>query len=73
MIVLPQWDLLIVLETSSKLPYEHLWETSLKYLTLKMVFLTAMASAGRCSELQALVFNPQYIQFKPKVAGVIAL
>ena len=29
-----------------------------------------MASAGRCSKLQALVFDPQYIQFKPKGAGV---
>ena len=29
-----------------------------------------MASGGRCSELQALVFDPQYIQFKPKGAGV---
>ena len=29
-----------------------------------------MASAGRRSELQALVFDLQYIQFKPKEAGV---
>ena len=29
-----------------------------------------MASAGRHSELQALVFDPQYIQFNPKGAGV---
>ena len=29
-----------------------------------------MASAGRCSKLQALVFDPHYIQFKPKGAGV---
>ena len=29
-----------------------------------------MASAGRGSELQALVFDPQYIQTKPKGAGV---
>ena len=29
-----------------------------------------MASAGRCSELQALVFDPKFIQFKPKGAGV---
>ena len=29
-----------------------------------------MAPAGRRSELQALVFDPQYIQFKPKGAGV---
>ena len=30
-----------------------------------------MASAGRRSELQALVFDPHYIQFKPKGAGVM--
>ena len=29
-----------------------------------------MASGGRRSKLQALVFDPQYIQFKPKGAGV---
>ena len=34
------------------------------------IVVLAMASAGRRSELQALVFDPQYIQFKPKGAGV---
>ena len=29
-----------------------------------------MSSGGRLSELQALVFDPLYIQFKPKGAGV---
>ena len=29
-----------------------------------------MASAGRHSELQALVCDPKYIQFEPKGAGV---
>ena len=29
-----------------------------------------MASAVRCSELQALVFDLQCIQFKPKGAGI---
>ena len=29
-----------------------------------------MTSAGRRSELQALVFDPQYFQIKPKEAGV---
>ena len=56
--VLPQWDLGIVLEAVSKPPYEPLREASLKHLTLKTVFLLAMASAGRCSELQTLVFDP---------------
>ena len=60
--VLPQWDLGIVL---SKPPYEPLREAFLKHLTLKTVFLLTMASGGggggRRSELQALVFDPQYI------------
>ena len=68
--VLPQCDLGIVLEALSKLSYEPQREASLKHLTLKTVFLLAMASAGRCSELQALVFDLQYLQFKPKGAGV---
>ena len=68
--VLPQLHLGIVLEALSKSPYEARREASLKHLTLKTVFLLAMASAGRRSELQALVFDPQYIQFKPKAARV---
>ena len=71
--VLLQWDLGIFLEAVSKPPYEPLREASLKHLTLKTVFLLAMASAGRRSELQALVFDPQYtlytvlmIRFKPR-------
>ena len=67
--VLPQWDLGIVLEALSKPPYEPLREASLKQLTLKTVFLIAMASAGRRIELQASLFEPQYMQFKPKGAG----
>ena len=68
--VLPQLDLGIVLEALSKPPYEPRREASFKHLTLKTVFLLSMASAGRRSELQALVFDPQYIHFKPKGAGV---
>ena len=69
-LVLPQWGLGIVLVALSKPPYEPLREASLKHLTLKTVFLLAMASGGRCSELQALVFDPQYSQFKQKGTGV---
>ena len=50
--ILPQWNKGIVLEALSKA------------LTLKTVFPLPMASAGRRSELQASVFDPQYIQFK---------
>ena len=68
--VFPQWDLGIVLEALSKPPREPLREASFKHLTLKSVFLLAMASAERRSELQALRFDQNYIQFKPKGAGV---
>ena len=68
--VLPLWDLDIILEELSKPPYVPLGEASLKHLTLKTVFLLAMASARGRSELQALVFDLQYIQFKAKGAGV---
>ena len=68
--VLPQWDLGVVLEALSKPPYEPLREASFKHLTLKTVFLLAMASAGRRSELHALRFDQNYIKFKPKGAGV---
>ena len=68
--VLPQWDLGVVLEALSKSPYEPLREASFKHLTLKTVFLLAMASAGRRSELDALRFDQNSIQFKPKGAGV---
>ena len=69
--VLPQYDLGIVLDALSRHPYELLREASLKHLTLKTVFLLAMASAGIRSELQALVFDQNYIQFKPMGAGVM--
>ena len=68
--VLPQSVLGIVLEALSKPPYESQREASLKHLNLKTVFLLAMASARRCSKLQALVFDLQYIQFKPKGVSV---
>ena len=68
--VLPQWDLGVVLEALNKPPYDPLRESSFKHLTLKTVFLLAMASAGRRSELHALRFDQNYIQFKPKGAGV---
>ena len=60
----------LVLEALNKPPYEPLWDSSLKHLTFKTLFLLAMVSAGRRSELQALVFDQKYIQFKPKGASV---
>ena len=51
------WDLGVVLEALSKPPNEPFRGTFIKHLTYQMVFLLAIASAGRGSELQ--VFDPQ--------------
>jgi hypothetical protein len=53
----PKWNLTLVLETLITAPYEPLEEASLKFLTHKCVFLLALASAKRVSELQALSGN----------------
>ena len=62
--VLPEWDLGIVLEALAKPPYNPLREASLKHLTYK--WSSAMALAGRRSELHGLVIDSKYIQFKPQ-------
>ena len=51
---IPKWNLTLVLETLIKEPYEPLESAPLKFLTHKCVFLIALASAKRVSELQAL-------------------
>ncbi|XP_029451017.1 heterogeneous nuclear ribonucleoprotein A1 isoform X1 [Rhinatrema bivittatum] len=50
----PSWSLNLVLEGLTVAPFEPLRRASLKDLTLKTVFLVAIASARRVSELQAL-------------------
>ena len=60
---LPQWDLGIVLEAPLR-------EPSFRHFTLKTVFLLTMFSVGRRSELHALRFDQNCIQFKPNGAGV---
>ena len=60
---LPQWDLGIVLEAPLR-------EPSFRHFTLITVFLLTMFSVGRRSELHALRFDQNCIQFKPNGAGV---
>ncbi len=55
--VAPQWNVLLVLHALTKPPFEPIAKCELKFLTLKSVFLVALAS-GRCrSELHALFFR----------------
>ena len=52
--LLPDWDLQKVLNMLQKSPFEPLKYTSLKHLTYKTIFLVAITTFRRCSDLQAL-------------------
>jgi hypothetical protein len=69
-LTIPSWDLGVVMSALRCAPYEPLGSAPLKELTFKTVFLLAMASGGRRSELQALMFDDNYCQFAPFGAQV---
>lgn len=50
----PSWDLPLVLQAFTGPPFEPLRESSLMYLSQKVVFLVVITSARRISELAAL-------------------
>ncbi|KAE8608813.1 hypothetical protein XENTR_v10011612 [Xenopus tropicalis] len=59
----PPWSLPLVLLSLSMVPFEPLEEISIWLLTLKTLFLLAIASAARACELQALSCDPDKISF----------
>jgi len=52
--LVPEWDIEVVLKALQKKPFEPLKKASLKMLTFKTVFLVAISSFRRCSDLQSL-------------------
>ena len=50
---IPSWNLSLVLHQLTKVPFEPLKEASLKHLTFKTVFLLALGSGKRRSEIHA--------------------
>ena len=54
---IPTWDLSLVLLALTKSPFEPLSKASLKILTLKTVFLMALASGKRRSEIHSWTFK----------------
>ena len=50
---IPSWNLSLVLHQLTKAPFEPLKEASLKHLTVKTVFLLALGSGKRRSEIHA--------------------
>ena len=53
----PSWNLSLVLHQLTKAPFEPMRKASLKHLTLKTVFLLALGSGKRCSEIHAWLYK----------------
>ena len=64
--LLPEWDLHVVLNMLENSPFEPLEQISLKELTLKTVFLTAITTFRRCSDLQALRIDEHLMRIQNK-------
>lgn len=60
--LIPEWDIEKVLGMLSKAPFEPLQDISLKYLTWKSVFLTAISTFRRCSDIQALRMDEGFMK-----------
>ena len=54
---IPSWDLALVLDALSRPPFEPLGEVTMANLTVKTVFLVALATAKRRSEIHAIVME----------------
>lgn len=60
--ILPQWDLSLVLQCLLKDPFEPIQSVTLKHLTFKTVFLTALATGKRRSELHAMCHDSNHFK-----------
>lgn len=67
--LVPEWDLHLVLNILSKAPFEPMHKISLKFLTWKTVFLTAISTFRRCSDIQALRTDIGFMSILPE--GII--
>uniref|UniRef100_A0A803K2V7 Core-binding (CB) domain-containing protein n=1 Tax=Xenopus tropicalis TaxID=8364 RepID=A0A803K2V7_XENTR len=61
---IPPWDLNLVLKALLEPPFEPLESVELQFLTWKTVFLVAIASIRRVSELGALSCSPPFLIFQ---------
>ena len=54
---IPSWNLSLVLHQLTKAPFEPLRKASLKHLTFKIIFLLALGSGKRRSEIHAWLYK----------------
>ena len=65
--LLPEWDLKLVLNLLKKPPFEPLCLAPLKYLTWKTVFLIAITTFRRSSDIQALTLGCGNVSIQNRV------
>ncbi len=62
---LPSWDLALVLRALRIAPFEPLQSVELKFLSMKTLLLTALASIKRVGDLQAFSVDESCLEFGP--------
>ncbi len=62
---LPSWDLALVLRALITAPFEPLQSVELKFLSMKILLLTALASIKRVGDLQAFSADDSCLEFGP--------
>ena len=67
----PNWDLSWILVCLQKAPFEPLHKASRVYVTIKTAFLLALATAKRCSEIQALAMDVDHLRFNQSDGSVL--
>ena len=67
--LVPEWNLKQVLNFLCGKPFEPMLKCSLKYLTWKTVFLTAVTTSRRCGDIQALRIGDGFMSIVPE--GII--
>ncbi len=63
--LVPSWDLPSVLTALKEEPFEPLQSVELKFLSLKTVLLTELASVKRVGDLQAFSVDDSCLEFGP--------
>jgi hypothetical protein len=64
--LIPEWNLPIVLQMLKQPPFEPMKLAKLKYLTWKTVFLIAITTFKRCSDLQAMRIGEGSVNIQEK-------
>jgi integrase len=64
--IVPEWELPFVLQVLKECPFEPMSKAKLKYVTWKTVFLIAVTTFRRCSDIQSLTLGEENVSIQRK-------